>query len=937
MSNDNRYKETLNLPQTSFSMKASLSHKEPIWLKKCDDEKLYEKIQEHTQGRPQFILHDGPPYANGSLHTGHALNKILKDIIVKSKLMSGFSSPYVPGWDCHGLPIEIQVEKKHGKVGQKIDAKTFRQKCREYAAQQVEIQKTEFKRLEVMGDWNNPYQTKDFKYEADMVRALAKIVENGHVEKGVKPVNWCFDCGSALAEAEIEYQDKVSPAVDVAYEAVDADKIFSAFGIKSDGTKVAIPIWTTTPWTLPASMAVTIHADFDYSLVKGHKDYDLIIAADLLDEICKRYEIDSPKVLATVKGEQLENIELQHPFYERTVPVILGDHVTVDAGTGAVHTAPGHGMDDFVVSKKYGIEVYNPVGGDGVYLPNTEIFAGQHIWKANQSVVQLLEENGKLLAFEKLNHSYPHCWRHKTPTAFRTTPQWFISMDKKSLRQKALEEIRNVRWVPGWGEQRIYSMIENRPEWCISRQRTWGVPITLFTHKETGELHPDTLDIMEKVAKLMEKSGIDAWFDTDAHDLIDDADDYDKTMDVLDVWFDSGVSHFAVLSARDNLSEPADLYLEGSDQHRGWFHSSLLTGVAINEHSPYRQVLTHGYVVDKDGRKMSKSLGNFISLKQIVDNYGADILRLWCASSDYTKEISISDEIMKRVSDGYRRIRNTARFLMGNLHGFDEKADMLEVNELTLLDQWAVNQAVQLQKEVIQDYENYQFHQIYQKVHHFCSQEMGAFYLDVLKDRLYTAKSDSKARKSAQTAMHHILQAMIRWITPIITYTADEIWTLLGHEKSVLFEQWYELPEVKSSSQWDDNNWQLIQQIKDANSKLLEQMRTKSEIGSSLDASVKIYLKDEMMSKLSSINKELRFVLITSAAEFLPEAEKADSAVECKLETGVVYILAETANGEKCIRCWHKREDVGSHSEHPELCGRCIENIEGDGEQRYYV
>ncbi|HFC30189.1 MAG TPA: isoleucine--tRNA ligase, partial [Oceanospirillales bacterium] len=709
----------------------------------------------------------------------------------------------------------IQIEKKFGKVGQKLDAKAFRQKCREYADRQVAIQREEFKRLGVIGEWNNPYLTKDFKYEADMIRALAKIVENGHVQKGVKPVNWCFDCGSALAEAEIEYQDKISPAIDVAYSAVDKDAFYSLYNVSNESLAIAIPIWTTTPWTLPASRAVSLHPEVEYSLVKGHKDYNLIIATDLLNEVCAKYGFE-PQVLATVTGDKLENLLLNHPFYERQVPIILGEHVTVDAGTGAVHTAPGHGADDFVIGKKYGLEIDNPVAGNGVYLPNTPIFAGQHVWKANKTVVDLLREENVLLHFEEIEHSYPHCWRHKTPTAFRTTPQWFISMNKANLQQDALSEINNVQWIPTWGQERIAGMVANRPEWCISRQRTWGVPITLFTHKETGELHPDTLQVMEKVAQLMEKSGMDAWFEADAEDLIDDAENYDKTTDVLDVWFDSGVTHFTVLTARDYLTEPADLYLEGSDQHRGWFQSSLLTGVAINQHAPFKQVLTHGFVVDKDGKKMSKSVGNVVAPKQIIATYGADILRLWVASADYRNEITISDEIMKRVADGYRRIRNTARFLLGNLHEFDAEK-LLDVNDCVLLDQWAIKQASQLQKEIEVDYANYQFHQIYQKMSSFCSQEMGAFYLDVLKDRLYTVKKDTKARLSAQTAMYHILQAMIRWMAPIMTYTADEIWRLIGNENNILFEQWYQIPHVNdandSSNDWNDDNWQLINEI----------------------------------------------------------------------------------------------------------------------------
>lgn len=928
------YKETLNLPKTKFSMKAALSHKEPLWLKKCDKENLYHKIQEATQNRPKFVLHDGPPYANGSIHIGHAVNKILKDIVVKSKLMSGFQAPYVPGWDCHGLPIEIQVEKKVGKVGQKVDAATFRQKCREYADRQVNIQREEFKRLGVIGDWENPYLTKDFKYEADMVRALSKIVENGHVVKGVKPVNWCFDCGSALAEAEIEYQNKNSPAIDVAFEVIDTTKATEAFNITKPNQKISIPIWTTTPWTLPANQAVSLHPELEYSLLSGHKDYLLVVAADLVNQVVSKYNIENSSVLATVKGGDLEGLLLNHPFYDRQVPVILGDHVTTDAGTGAVHTAPGHGVEDFVVGKQYNLEIDNPVAGNGVYLDTTPIFAGQHIWKANKAIVELLEEKNVLLNLETINHSYPHCWRHKTPTAFRTTPQWFVAMDKKSLRAKALEEIKNVKWVPSWGENRIFSMIENRPEWCISRQRTWGVPITLFTHKETGDLHPDTLNVMEKIAKRIEADGIDAWFNSDGSDFIDDYLDYEKASDVLDVWFDSGVTHHAVLKARDELTEPADIYLEGSDQHRGWFHSSLLTGVAINNRAPYKQVLTHGFVVDKDGKKMSKSVGNVISPKQILDTMGGDILRLWVASADYRNEITISDEILKRVADGYRRIRNTARFLIGNLHDFDSETQLVDLANCTKLDQWIISLAKDLQDEITSDFNSYQFHNIYQKLHHFCSQDLGAFYLDVLKDRLYTCKVGSDARNSAQTAMHHILQAMIRWIAPIMTYTADEIWSSIGNQENVLFEEWYQFPETIKT---DELDWNLVQKLRASTTKLLEELRGKGEIGSSLDANVELYVDNNIYNEIKSLNDELRFVLITSQASIDKLENKPVDATSIQFDEQTVFLRVTKASGEKCVRCWHIRDNVGSNPNHPEICSRCVENIEGIGETREFA
>jgi len=942
-STEKNYKDTLNLPKTRFGMKAALAQREPQWLKQWHKERLYERLMAHSEGRPRFVLHDGPPYANGSIHMGHAVNKVLKDIIIKSKLLSGYQAPYVPGWDCHGLPIEIQVEKKVGKVGQKVDARTFRQKCREYADRQVAAQKQEFQRLGVIGDWDNPYLTKDFQYEADMVRALSRIIENGHVEKGVKPVNWCFDCGSALAEAEIEYQDKTSPSIDVAFAATDPQKLLAAFGLQ-DNRPVSVPIWTTTPWTLPANQAVALHPELNYALVKGHENGLLVIASDLVEEVSNRYGIESPEVLGETAGAQLEGMMLQHPFYDRQVPIILGEHVTTEAGTGAVHTAPGHGVEDFQVGRQYHLPVDNPVASNGVYLPGTELFAGQHVWKANDTIIDELKQRGALLHVEKIQHSYPHCWRHKTPTAFRTTPQWFISMDKNGLRKAALEEIKQVQWVPDWGQERIRGMVAGRPDWCISRQRTWGVPITVFVHRETGQLHPNTTELMESVARRMEKEGMDAWFDLDPAELLgEDAENYDKITDVLDVWFDSGVSHFAVLNRRDNLHEPADLYLEGSDQNRGWFQSSLLTGTAINRHAPYRQVLTHGFVVDAKGHKMSKSLGNVIVPKQIIDKMGADILRLWVASADYRNEMTISDEILKRVADAYRRIRNTARFLLGNLSDFTPE-DALPPEQLTRLDQWAIRRAKALQEELTAAYGAYQFHQVYQKLHHFCSQEMGAFYLDVLKDRLYTVRADSPARRSAQTALYHILQALVRWMAPILTFTADEIRQNMpagsGIENAhILFATWHEFPAMPAAndSDWSDSNWALVEEIRESTKKHLEELRGSGVIGSSLDAAVSLYLPDDLRQRLHAINDELRFVLITSAAELKPLSEKPAHAHGIEVAGQSAAIAVAPASGEKCVRCWHIRPDVGQHSDHPRLCGRCVINVEGAGETRTFA
>ncbi len=939
------YKDTLNLPQTGFKMKASLAQREPQWLKACEKSKLYQRIQAHTVDRPAFILHDGPPYANGSIHIGHAVNKILKDIIVKSKWLSGHRSAYVPGWDCHGLPIEIQVEKKHGKVGQKIDAKTFRQKCREYANRQIDLQRTDFKRLGVLGDWERPYKTNDFSYEADMVRALARIVENGHVLKGVKPVNWCFDCESALAEAEIEYMEKKSLAIDVRFDAVDRAALLAAFGVNDDASVVvSVPIWTTTPWTLPANRAVSLNADLEYALVSGLDGQWLVIASELVDAVMARCGATSVQVLGRAPGSALEQMRLKHPFYDLEVPVVLGDHVNTEAGTGAVHTAPGHGAEDFEVGQKYGLEVYNPVMSNGVYAADTPLWGGQFVWRANAAIVEHLKDSGHLLHVEEIEHSYPHCWRHKSPTAFRTTPQWFISMDRRGLRDAALAQIKQVRWVPEWGEERIYKMIENRPEWCISRQRTWGVPIPFFVHRESEELHPRTAELMAQVAERMASKGIDAWFDLDAAELLgDEAVDYEKTTDVLDVWFDSGVSHFCVLKAREELTEPADLYLEGSDQHRGWFHSSLLTGVAINQHAPYRQVLTHGFVVDQNGRKMSKSLGNVIAPSDVVNTLGADILRLWVASADYRGEMSISDEILKRAADGYRRIRNTARFMLGNLNDL-RAADFLPLSDCALMDQWIVRKAAALQEEIQAHYSDYQLHMVYQKVHHFCSQTLGAFYLDVLKDRLYTARADSQARRSAQTAMWHVLNALIPWISPILTFTADEILAAMPEHSDahragdVLFLQWHDLPVSRLSGVWaDDSSWDDLFEIRQAVLKSIESLRQKGELGASLEAQVALFLPEEWLTLCRGIGDELRFVLITSGVTVHTYAERPQHATEYALARGTLAVAVHKADGEKCQRCWHISESVSADAAHPGICSRCVVNVAGEGESRGFA
>jgi len=951
------YKNTINLPKTEFAMKANLSAREPAILADWHARDRYAEIQKRTATREHaFILHDGPPYANGVIHIGHAVNKVLKDIVVKSKLIAGFRSPYVPGWDCHGLPIEIAVEKEFGKVGQKLDAAEFRQKCREYAAKQIDLQRADFKRLGVLGDWDRPYRTMDAKFEAEMLRALAKIYANGHITRGFKPVHWCFDCGSALAEAEIEYADKVSPAVDVAYDAIDAKALAAKFGVDiNDDTIVAVPIWTTTPWTLPASLAVSLGSDLEYSLVRGPmrngRSVLLVIATLLRDACAVRYQSADDNGAAvtfprSIRGSELEGVTLRHPFYEREIPILLGDHVTAEDGTGAVHTAPGHGVEDFTVSRLYGlIEKYsaselNPVGGNGVYLPGTPIVEGQFIWKANDSITELLRGNGHLLAHAKFEHSYPHCWRHKTPVAFRATPQWFMSMEKEGLRATALKSIKDVRWIPSWGEERITGMIAGRPDWCISRQRTWGVPIALFVDKTTQLPHPRSEELFEQVAQRVEKDGIDAWSALDARDLLaDDAERYEKVSDVLDVWFDSGVTHFAVLDQRDELArKPGDkvMYLEGSDQHRGWFHSSLLTSSAMHGRAPYDEVLTHGFAVDQNGRKMSKSLGNVVAPQKVVDSLGADVLRLWVASTDYRNEMTVSDEILKRVSDAYRRIRNTARFLLGNLDGFDPAKHLIPVEQGVLLDQWAVQQAHDVQTAVVAAYERYDFPEIVQRVQNFCTNEMGSLYLDITKDRLYTMPTDSLGRRSAQSAMFRILEALVRWLAPITSFTAEEIWPLLPgvRGESVMFETWYDGLAAGQCSAGQRKSWNELLAIRATVSKVLEGMRAAGSIGASLQADVSIHLAADMRARHAEVAGELRFFFITSELRLADVADRPEGAI--RVEGHDAWVVATPSEHAKCVRCWHYRSDVGSHADDPELCGRCVENVEGQGETRLW-
>lgn len=934
------YKNTLNLPETGFPMRGDLAKREPDMLKRWYKEGLYQAIRKAKTGKKTFILHDGPPYANGSIHIGHSVNKILKDIIIKSKGMAGFDSPYIPGWDCHGLPIEHKVEQVIGKPGDKVTPAEFRAACREYAKEQIEGQKEDFIRLGVLGDWDHPYLTMDFKTEAHIIRALAKVIANGHLVKGAKPVHWCTSCASSLAEAEVEYYDKTSPSIDVRFTAADADAVYSKFGVKNDGLPVSLVIWTTTPWTLPANRAISLNPEFDYQLVRVN-DERLILAADLVESVMKRAGITSWTVEAGCKGSDLELLRFNHPFMGFDVPAILGDHVTLDAGTGAVHTAPGHGPDDYVIGQKYGLETANPVGPNGCYVSGTyPSLDGVFVLKANDIILDLLKEKGALLHSENISHSYPCCWRHKTPVIFRATPQWFIGMDVNGLRPQSLNEIKGVKWIPGWGEARITAMVENRPDWCISRQRTWGTPMSLFVHKETQELHPRTLELMEDVAKRVEEHGIQAWWDLDPRDLLgDDADIYEKVPDTLDVWFDSGSTHFAVVDARPEFhGNSADMYLEGSDQHRGWFMSSLMLSAAMKGKAPYREVLTHGFTVDGQGRKMSKSLGNTISPQDVMNKLGADILRLWVASTDYSGEIAVSDEILKRSADSYRRIRNTARFLLANLNGFNPETDMVKPEEMIVADRWAVGRALAAQADILKSYEAYDFHEVVQRLMQFCSVEMGSFYLDIIKDRQYTAKSDGLARRSCQTALFHIAEALVRWMAPIMSFTADEIWNVMPGKRPqyVFTEEWYDgLFGLNAQDSMNDDYWATLLAVRGEVNKVLEQARADKLIGGSLEAAVTLYADDALAAQLNSLGNELRFVLLTSQADVKPLSAAPESAVNSELDG--LRIGFGKAEGSKCPRCWHYATDIGQDSEHPELCGRCVTNVAGNGEERKFA
>ena len=922
MAEESKYKDTIHLPQTEFAMQANLAKREPDMLARWEADGVYAGLMAAREGAARdesFYFLDGPPYANGDIHIGHAVNKVLKDMVVKAERLNGKRAPFVPGWDCHGLPIELMVEKKFGKVGEKLTAAEFRAHCRVYAAEQIERQKLDFKRLGILADWDQPYLTMQPAYEAEQLRVLSRICARGHVVRGFKPVHWCLDCGSSLAEAEVEYQDKQSSAIDVAFVTTDAADLANRFGA-ADAAGAAFAIWTTTPWTLPANQAISVNAELDYALVEQGGRL-LILAAGLVEAVCKRLGSEG-RIVATASGKALEGAKAQHPFADRIVSIICGDHVTLDAGTGLVHTAPAHGVEDFVVGKVYGLAVDNPVGSNGVFLPNTPLVAGQHVRKAEEPILAALKESGALLHHAIITHSYPHCWRHKTPLIFRATPQWFISMDKAGLRRDALAAIKATRWIPSWGEERIAGMIRDRPDWCISRQRFWGVPLALFIDRATQEPHPDTAALLLRVADAVEAKGLEAWFGSTPADWGVDEAQFEKGTDTLDVWFDSGVAQPASFVANGQaVPEQCDIYLEGSDQHRGWFHSSLLTRVATDGIAPYKSVLTHGFTVDEQGRKMSKSLGNVVAPQKVISTLGADVLRLWVASSDYSGEIAISDNLLKRTADAYRRIRNTARYLLGSLHGFDPATDSVAVADMVAVDRWAISEAARVQNEIKAAYADREFHRVYHTLHNYCVNDLGGLYLDLLKDRLYTLPEKSVARRSAQTALLHIAEALVRWIAPVLSFTADEIWRLLPGDRSAsLFVQgWWAFPSVQS----DDADWTQLIIVREAMRKELEGLRTSGGIGSSLQAEVSIAADGAALAALKATGDELRFWLQTSAVKLVAASEG-------------LKVAALASPHAKCDRCWHYREDVGTHAGHEIICGRCVSNIEGPGETRRY-
>jgi isoleucyl-tRNA synthetase len=938
------YKQTLNLPETEFPMRGNLAKREPDMLASWIAADWHQQIREVQSSREQtFVLHDGPPYANGDIHIGHAVNKVLKDIIVKSKGLAGFNAPYIPGWDCHGLPIEHKVETAIGKIGDQFkSASEFRNACREYAATQIERQKVDFQRLGILGDWDHPYLTMDYKVEADIVRSLGRIIENGHFHQGAKPVYWCMDCESALAEAEVEYHDRKTWTVDVAFPIENTNQIEDVFAVSSEvASSAAMAIWTTTPWTLPANQFVAVNAELPYVLVEFDKDghrWTLVLAEGRLEALSERYGVEGFKILGRTLGHAVAGIRCGAPWDGRIVPVITGDHVTLEAGTGVVHSAPAYGLEDFHAAKSLDLELLTPVRDDGTFSDTVSVVAGLHVEKAGPMILEYLAEKGRLVHKARLEHSYPHCWRHKTPVIYRATPQWFIRMQGEGLIETARQAVEtSIKFTPTWGENRLAAMLEDRPDWCISRQRNWGVPITVFVHQETSQLHPDTEQLFETIAQRIEQVGINAWFDLDPTELLgEDAVNYRKVTDVLDVWFDSGTTHASVLGLREGLHFPADLYLEGSDQHRGWFQSSLLTSVAIHGCAPYKGLLTHGFTVDQDGRKMSKSLGNVIPPQDVMNTLGADILRLWIASADFTKEMTVSHEILNRTSDTYRRIRNTARFLLANMAGFEPATDQVADDDLVSLDAEMIRRTTELASKIMGHYARYEFSEVTQALHHFCVDDLGGFYLDIVKDRQYTLKPDSHARKSCQTALYLITDALVRWMAPILSFTAQEIWEAMPGERPHQFVFAVTQADLPGANGRAQVNWQLIQSAKESVNQAIEAARNDGLVKGPLSAEVALYADGEVFDALTTLGDEVRFVTITSEVDLYALTEAPDGAVTYSVCPQLAVVVRATES-EKCERCWHHRPDVGAVSKHPTLCTRCVDNVEGAGEERTFA
>jgi len=921
------YRDTLNLPRTAFPMRANLARREPEMLREWESSGRYGRIREHMAGREKFTLLDGPPYANGSIHIGHAYNKVLKDLIVKSKILDGYDAPYVPGWDCHGLPIEVRVERELGHEAAALDGAAFREACRRYAASQVEGQREDFRRLGVLGEWERPYLTMAARYEANQIRAFAEIFARGHVYRGQKPVHWCLDCGSALAEAEVEYEDKISIAVDVRFLADDpADFLSRVPGVEASDAPLYVPIWTTTPWTLPANRAVVLSDTFDYVLMEAEIDgrtERLVLARGLADDALERYGATGARELASLTGAQLAGVNLRHPFYDRLAPVLIADYVTLEAGTGAVHTAPAHGLDDFATGRKAGLPADNPLGIDGHFRKDTGLVGGLHVEEADKRIPDLLAERGMLLCRESYRHSYPHCWRHHRPLLFTSTPQWFVGLDREGLRGQAAGAIGAVDWYPGWAEQRIAGMVETRPDWCISRSRAWGVPLPLLVDRESGEPHPESARLMAEIAERMDEKGIEAWFALDPAELLgDEAQRYRKVTDVMDVWMDSGLVHRCVGAEHPEIDYPADLYVEGSDQHRGWFQSSLLTSVAIDGRAPYRAVLTHGFAVDEQGRKQSKSLGNVVDPRDVVDKLGADVLRLWVMTTDYRREMSISPDILTRVSDAYRRLRNTARFLLGNLSDFDPERHAVAPEDAVDLDLWALRRARELDDAVWKHYRNYEFHPIFQQVHNFCVVDMGNFYLDVIKDRLYTMPADSHGRRSAQTTLWHIGECLARWLAPVLSFTIEEFWKEFPGDRpeSVFMCAPHELPDLPECRA----DWDTLREARTQVLGVMEESRKAGEVGSSLEAELVVPADEATLNTLKQLGDELRFVFISAAVELEPG------------EAGQAPVCRASAH-PKCERCWHRVPVRPDGEEHAGLCERCVVNVEGEGEARVWA